>query len=301
MLADNVSDNNTLLSRLKERGKVEVVDGGLTILEEIEYAENQTVKRFSGYEAVDISPSDVFTSAQFDGREIAAAVTISQREKNQTMGKAGMITLLKNRVKNAEKSMVNTLAADVYSDGMADGGKQVDGLQLAVPTANTAGTYGGINRAVWEFWRPQKVTGVTGKDNIYEKMLSLWLSLCRGTDKPDLIVFDNNFYSHYDSHLQAQQRFTASSRTGKKAVGGYEVLKFQTADVIFDGGIGGNIPANTGYFLNCDFIKWRPYKDAYMIPLEIRHSVNQAASISLIYSMMNLTCRGEQFQGLLTA
>ena len=52
-----------------------------------------------------------------------------------------------------------------------------------------------------------------------------------------------------------------------------------------------------GYFLNCDFIKWRPYKDAYMIPLEIRHSVNQAASISLIYSMVNLTCRGQQFQG----
>ena len=34
-----------------------------------------------------------------------------------------------------------------------------------------------------------------------------------------------------------------------------------------------------------------------MIPLEIRHSVNQAASISLIYSMVNLTCRGQQFQG----
>ena len=138
-LADNISDNNALLSRLKERGKVEVVDGGLTILEEIEYAENSTVKRFSGYEAVDISPSDVFTAAQYDGREIAAAVTISQREKNQTMGKAGMITLLKNRVKNAEKSMINTLASDIYSDGMADGGKQVDGLQIAVPTANTSG------------------------------------------------------------------------------------------------------------------------------------------------------------------
>ena len=49
-----------------------------------------------------------------------------------------------------------------------------------------------------------------------------------------------------------QQRFTSSSRTGKQAVGGYEILKFQTADVIFDGGIGGNIPANTGYMLNCD-------------------------------------------------
>ena len=121
-LADNVTDNNMLLSRLAMKGKQEVVDGGLTILEEIEYAENQTVKRFSGYEAVDITPSDVFTSAQFDGREIAAAVTISQREKNQTQGKAGMIQLLHNRIKNAERSMTNTLAGDVYSDG--NGGRR---------------------------------------------------------------------------------------------------------------------------------------------------------------------------------
>ena len=117
-----------------------MVDGGLTILEEIEYAENQTVKRFSGYEAVDITPSDVFTSAQFDGREIAAAVTISQREKNQTQGKAGMIQLLNNRVKNAETvDDEHARGRCLFSDGTADGGKQVDGLQLAVPTANTAG------------------------------------------------------------------------------------------------------------------------------------------------------------------
>ena len=173
MLADNVTDNNMLLSRLKERGKMELVDGGLTILEEIEYAENQTVRRFSGYEPVDVSPSDVFTSAQFDGREIAAAVTISQREKNQTMGKAGMIALLKNRVKNAEKSMVNTLASDVYSDGSADGGKQVDGLQLAVPTANTAAAPMAASTG-----RPgnsgarRKTTGVASDgSNIYAKML----------------------------------------------------------------------------------------------------------------------------------
>ena len=79
------------------------------------------------------------------------------------------------------------------------------------------------------------------------------------------------------------------------------MLKFQSADVIFDGGIGGNCPDDTMYFLNCDYINWRPYRGAFMVPLDDRFAINQAAMVKLIYAMMNLTCRGQQFQGLLTA
>jgi hypothetical protein len=42
-LADNVSENNALLSRLKERGKIKPVSGGRTIVQELDYAENVTL------------------------------------------------------------------------------------------------------------------------------------------------------------------------------------------------------------------------------------------------------------------
>ena len=47
-LADNVTKNNALLARLQEKGKVKEVDGGQAIVQEIEYAENGTYKRYSG-------------------------------------------------------------------------------------------------------------------------------------------------------------------------------------------------------------------------------------------------------------
>jgi hypothetical protein len=47
-LADNVTKNNALLARLKKKGKVKPVTGGRTIVQEIEYAENGTFKRYSG-------------------------------------------------------------------------------------------------------------------------------------------------------------------------------------------------------------------------------------------------------------
>ena len=41
-LADNVTRNNALLNRLRERGKSKPFDGGRTITQEIEYAMNGT-------------------------------------------------------------------------------------------------------------------------------------------------------------------------------------------------------------------------------------------------------------------
>lgn len=47
-LADNVSKNNALLKRLSDKGKVRSFDGGQAIVEELEYSENGTYKRYTG-------------------------------------------------------------------------------------------------------------------------------------------------------------------------------------------------------------------------------------------------------------
>ena len=47
-LADNVTKNNAILSRMKERGSIMMADGGYSIYQEMEYAENSTYTRYSG-------------------------------------------------------------------------------------------------------------------------------------------------------------------------------------------------------------------------------------------------------------
>ncbi len=47
-LADNVTKNNALWSRLNAKGNVKPIDGGQAIVEELEYAENGTFTRYSG-------------------------------------------------------------------------------------------------------------------------------------------------------------------------------------------------------------------------------------------------------------
>ena len=92
--ADNVTANTALLMRLRKRGNMKPVDGGRTIMQEIEYAENGTYKRYSGYEALDIAPSDVFTFAEYNYAQAAVAISMSGLEMIQNAGEEQMIDLI---------------------------------------------------------------------------------------------------------------------------------------------------------------------------------------------------------------
>ena len=159
-LADNVSKNNALLKRLKAKGKVKLVNGGRTIVQEMEYTENGTFKRYSGYEMLNISPSDVFTASEYNYAQAAVAISISGLEEIQNSGEEQIIDLLESRIGNAEKTLVNNIALDCYSDGTADGGRQIGGLQLLVSSSPTTGVIGGIDRSAWAFWRNNVFSGV---------------------------------------------------------------------------------------------------------------------------------------------
>jgi hypothetical protein len=303
-LADNVTKNNALLYRLNKKGKVKSVPGGVTIRQELEYAENGTYKRYSGYETLDISPSDVFTSAEFNWKQAAVAISISGLEQLQNSGPDVMIDLLTSRVENGERTMQNNIASDCYSDGTADGSKQIGGLQLLVPDDPTTGTVGGISRATWTFWRPVKFGGVADGGgavtaaNIQSYMNRLWVQLVRGTDRPDLIVADNTYYRLYLDSLQAIQRITSD----EMAQAGFTSLKYMNSDVVLDGGYGGGAPASHMYFLNTDYIFYRPHKDRNMVPIGgDRVSVNQDAVVKLIAWSGNMTLSNSRLQGVLIA
>ncbi|HDR9497596.1 phage major capsid protein [Burkholderia cenocepacia] len=305
-LADNVTKNNALLYRLRRRGNVKTVSGGRTIVQELEYAENGTFKRYSGYEALNISPSDVFTGAEFNYAQAAVAVSISGLEQLQNSGEDAIIDLLESRIKNAEKTLVNNIALDCYSDGTADGGRQIGGLQLLVSATPTTGVVGGIDAStsIGSFWRNTAFSAVTNgggaatSANIQSYMNRVYVQQVRGTDRPDLIIADNNYFRLYLESLQAIQRIT-SNEMGEA---GFDSLKYMSSDVVLDGGFGGGAPTNTMFFLNTDYIYFRPHTDRNFAPIgDDRFAVNQDAMVKLVGFAGNMTVSNRRLQAVLTA
>jgi len=301
-LADNVTENNALLKRLKMRGNVKPVSGGRTIVQELEYAENGTFKRYSGYETLNINPSDVFTAAEFNYAQAAVAVSISGLEQLQNSGKEAVIDLLGSRIKNAERTMMNNIASDCYSDGTADGGKQIGGLALLIDTTPATGTVGGINAATWSFWQNIASTGTAATAaNIQSLMNGVALQLVRGTDSADIIIAGSNKYNFYLQSLQAIQRITSEESAGA----GFTSLKYygagNSADVVLDGGVGGACPTDTMFFINSNYLHFRPHVDRNFTVLgPERHAVNQDAMVKLIGFAGNMTVSNRRLQGVLT-
>lgn len=310
-LADNLTNNNALLKKLKARGNVRPVSGGNVILEEIMYNDPTTnnANSYSGYELINISPDSPISAAQFSLTQYADAVTMSGLEMLQNSSKEQIIDLLDGRMAVSEARLLNRIASDIYLDGTGNGGKNITGLAAAVPDTNT-NVYGGIDRntTIGAFWKNIVYSGVTNGGaavsaaNIQQYMTALSLQLVRGNDKADTIVADNNYYSLYVNSLQAIQRIASADEAGA----GFASLKFYgggtSADVVLDGGVGGNATANHMWFLNTKFIFLRPHKDRNFVPIGgERQAINQDAIVKLIGWAGNLTCSGAQFQGVLKA
>ena len=311
-LADNVTNNNALLRRLKERGNVKTFSGGNVIMQEIMYTDSTTsnTNSYSGYEVLNVSQNSPISAAQFSITQYAAAVSLSGLDSIQNSGKEAIIDLLDGRMNVAEAQLANRIGGDIYLDGTGNGGKNITGLAAAVPDAPSTGTYGGINRANYSFWRSIAYSGTTNggsatsASNIQSYMDALAVQLIRGTDKPDLIVADNIFYKFYLSSLQSIQRITDG---GNSSVGsGFASLKYYGAgmasDVVLDGGVGSAATASHMWMLNTKYIMFRPHVDRNFVPIGgDRQAVNQDAIVKLIGWAGNLTSSGPQFCGVLIA
>lgn len=307
-IADNLTNNNALLFQMKKKGRIKTFSGGDTILQEIKYADatNSTANSYSGYETVAVNQFSPISAARFDIKQYSAQVTMSGLQMLQNSGKEQIIDLMDARVEAGEEDLVNRLALDIYGDGTGNGSKNLTGLQAAVPSDPTTGTYGGIDSATWTFWRSIVFDATTDggaattSANIQSYMNRTALQTVHMGTGCDLIVADTTKYRFFLESMQAIQRVTSN----EMGAAGFSSLSYLAAGretpVVLDGGIGGNCPAGNMYFLNTKYLHWRPHAERNMVPIGgDRVPVNQDAVVKMIGWAGNLTCSGRRYQALL--
>jgi hypothetical protein len=145
------------------------------------------------------------------------------------------------------------------------------------------------------------------------------VQLVRGRDFPDLIVADNNMYRFYLQALQAIQRISVDGGAPDLAESGFMSLKYLNSDVVLDGGFQGfsddpipfqtasgtsavgGVPTSFMYFLNTNYIHFRPHAQRNMVPLDPdRFSVNQDAMVRILGWAGNMTLSNAFLQGVIT-
>lgn len=296
-IADNITNHNALLRQIDKKGN-KMVATGRTIVQELEFSENQTVAYYSGAETLDTTVGETFTAAEYNYKQLAGTVVINGLEEIQNSGREAVHNLLKARIKNLERSLRNTVATGLYALGTESGGKSIGGLQLIAADVNT-NTVGGISGSTYSWWRNYvydfSSNSVTASaTTIQTAMQTAWLNVIRGTDKPDMAVADATYFRYYWDSLLANQRFTDDKNAGA----GFTNLTFMgSCPVIYDD----QCPSTHMYFLNTDYLFLRPASGREFKPLGDRASVNQDAIVMPVVWAGNMTCSNRSLQATICA
>ena len=297
-LADNMTNHNALLRHMVDKGNgMKAADGGRVISQPLMYGDNSNTKWYNGMETWNIQHDNFIDAAEYDWKFYGGFAPISGEEEVKNSGKHAVIDLAKSKVENLKKTMRNTVAVVIHSDGTGSAGKEMGGLALLVqidPTA--AGTVGGINQQTHAFWRnqAQDLSGgatATTKENIQGIMNRFWLKCIRGNDKPDILLAGENMYTTYEESLQQDQRFVNKD----KADAGFTHLMYKNAPVMYDD----QAPAGDMLYLNTDYLHLRYHKDRKFKVGDRRTVTNADYDVIPVLFAGNMTCSNRSMQGRL--
>ena len=294
--ADLVSNSNAILYSMKKKNQFKSFSGP-SIRERLLYNESGTYTRYTGYQFLNPSPAELFNDAEFTPKLAAVSVTLSGEDILRNSGKNQLKDIMEEHISAAEQELLDRFVEDLHGDGTAT--NQIGGLQLAIPTDPTSGTYGGIDRSANSIWRTTTydahsafsgITQVTSS-TVKEIFDNIMIERSRGNKGPNLICCSQEHYIAYTGALTDIQRIQNENELGAM---GFTALKYygggKSVDVVLEGGIGSAMPANTTYFMDTDAIRFRYHKDRNFVKFGGKQMpVNQDAMVQHIGFYGNLT------------
>lgn len=285
-LYDNIFNSNPLIQRLKKKS-YEKLDGGERIMVPLNYALITAAGWYQGADTLDTTANEVMTAAEYVWKQNYVNVTILGNEERKNSGSSQILNLVKNKVKVAEKTMLDSFSTGIYNSGSTT--NAIVGLRSIA--ASTSSTVGGISQSSYSWWQPQLDSTTTA---LTIAAMQSRHNLCSvNNDKPSVIATTRTMYNNYYGLLQPQQRF----QNVEVAKGGFDSLMFNSAPVIPDS----YCPAGYMFFLNEDYLHMFVHKDCDMKFEEFQKPINQDVKVAKILWMGAFGSSNNRLHGALSA
>ena len=303
--ADNIFNADPLLSWLREGGRVKVIDGGERIRVPILYEKSSAGGYYSGYDLLDTTAQEGHTTAFFNWKQAAYSVSVSGLELRSNSGSKEKINDIQEaKITQAAKSLSDTIASGVYSDGTGSGNKQITGLGAMHATDPTASaSYAEISQADNAAWRNQAQASAGAiATNLMSNLRTLMNNCSQGSGgvdtSPDAIFTTQAVHEGLEALLFPMVRYQPNPGGGADA--GIETLKFKGAAIHWDAF------CSTGelHALNSAHIGMFVHKDANFAMAEggFQRPTNQDAFVTQILLQANLVTnnrrKGGKIEGL---
>lgn len=296
-IADNIFLRNGTAAYFLMQGRVELTDGGKRIDEPLNYAVNSTVQSYSGYDLLDVSPTEEFTTAMFNWKQFAGSVSISGLEELENSGPPAIFNLIRQKVMVLEESLTQHLDGMIHNPITAKGPKDFLGFDEIIEDDDLtpSGVLGGIDRNVYTWWRNkvQEAGGVTPGTltNLYSSMSKMYNECSKGISFPDLLVSPYREQEAFEDQNAGKQRLTNE----KMMALGYSNFMFKGATWLTNE----SCIANRIYFLNTRYLRLKIHRRRNFVMTPFVTPRDQDARVALMLSAGNMTCNNSRFQGVL--
>lgn len=262
MAVDIYFETSFLLNYLlkQRKGLYERPTGGYQIRVPLEY-DGQEAGFYAKGDTISSDDRTSLMSAVFDWKHCYSNATIYRIDGLKNGGPEGMVDLVMQRVKGAQKSITRLLATSIYDLPGGDS-KRLTGLRACCHETTTL-AYGGIQEA--ELVSNDGTTPWEGKMDSTTTTLTLNEIRTGATNakirdgvggKPNLVTTTTTNFNTIVDMLQVQQRFTESTETVKA---GFVGVYFEGKDIFEDD----FCPANHMFFLNTRHIGFFVHREGY--------------------------------------
>lgn len=282
---DQIFESNSLLDRIKKGNMYKSYDGGMTIKGAVEYAATTACGWYSDLDTLNINDNQILTAYAFTMKMIYANIQISRQDELNNSGKAGMVNLLETKMKNAKKTLADTIGTGLYNAGSTT--DAIIGLRAAVLNS---GTYGGIAKSTNSWWDAQVSTATS---LTIARLRGLAGDCTVGNEKPTVHVTTQDQFDAYYNLLTPQQRFADS----KTADAGFQNLLFEGKPVIVDS----HVPTGYWFMLNEEYIKLMYHSKENFRFEPFKQPINQNAKYAKIYWAGALVVDNCRMQGVFTS
>ncbi|ALA68958.1 hypothetical protein GT50_01295 [Geobacillus stearothermophilus 10] len=246
---DNISKSSPTMYMLMRKKKT-WDEGGDIIRPHIKYKHTSTRGSYSKYDKLNINPDDTRTAAEFRMKQLYATIRFNGYEEAADKGDLAVHKLVAAALDDAEASLKDLFAQQIFGDGTGNSGKDLTGLKAYVDDGTAVAVYGGIDRATNPWWKANVKKSANNKVLDIKQMREVFAKCSRGgmENKPDFIVTDLNTWLQYAELVDGKT--TIQQPLGKVAEEfanlGFAQLSFMGIPVVYDE----YCPAYTMYFIN---------------------------------------------------
>jgi len=301
-VVDNVYNSNILTFRLLARRK-KVFDGGFQIEVPIAWSHFASGGWYSGFDLLDVTPSDTIKNAAFDFKQAEVAVSVDGATLIRVNSPDSVINFLGQYFAQAESELCDILGTGVFSNVVSNV-KAIDGVNGAVDNGSIAATYGGLSRASNAFWSSQVASAVAPLT--FPQLQQVMGNATQGGRRPTIMVSTQAVYNIiWALSTGVNSTSGVPGQAFPAQAGGEDVQLAQAgfSNILFNGVplvVDSHCPAGTLFFLNEEYFTLyvNPQRDFFLRPFDA--PVNQDAYTSLVLWAGNLVCSNVLRQGKLT-